>query len=117
MVTLRSYVEGRWVEGSGQQAVLVNPATEEPVAYAGTGGVDFRAALQHARDVGGPALRELTFAQRGQMLRALAKLLHANREALLVPAIENGGNTRSDAKFDVDGAWSTLAAYAFSLFF
>ena len=32
MVTLRSYVQDRWVEGQGALAVLVNPATEELVA-------------------------------------------------------------------------------------
>ncbi len=112
MVTLRSYVGGKWVEGAGPRAVLVNPATEAPLAETSTGGVDFRAALAHAREVGGPALRELTFAQRGKLLHALYEVIHKNREALLVPAIENGGNTRGDAKFDVDGAWGTLAWYA-----
>src|SRR5438309_10759951 len=82
MITLRSYVEGRWVEGQGARTTLVNPATEEPLAEAGTGGLDFHAALQYARDVGGPALRELTFAQRGELLRAVSRLLHANRETL-----------------------------------
>jgi oxepin-CoA hydrolase/3-oxo-5,6-dehydrosuberyl-CoA semialdehyde dehydrogenase len=112
MLVLRSYVGGRWVEGQGARAVLVNPATEEPLAEAGTGGVDFRAALDHARTVGGPALREMTFAQRGKLLSAMYEVLHKNRDALIAPAIANGGNTRSDAKFDIDGAWGTLAYYA-----
>src|SRR5579883_8438 len=113
MVTLRSFVQGRWVEGDhASRAALVNPATEETIALAGSGGVDFAGALAYAREVGGPALRELTFAQRGELLRAIAKLLHANREALIAPEIENAGATRGDAKFDVDGASGTIAAYA-----
>ncbi len=32
MQPLSSYLEGRWIEGTGQPAVLVNPSTEEPVA-------------------------------------------------------------------------------------
>ena len=112
MITLRSYVKGSWVEGQGARSTLVNPATEEPLAEAGTGGVDFRGTLDHARDVGGPALRELTFAQRGELLRAISRLIHKNRDALIEPARDNGGNTRSDAKFDIDGASGTLAAYA-----
>src|SRR5439155_1105683 len=32
---LRSYVQGRWVEGQGTLATLVNPATEEPLARTG----------------------------------------------------------------------------------
>ena len=38
--------------------------------------------------------------------------LAAHRDELLDLAVANGGNTRSDAKFDVDGAIFTLAAYA-----
>ena len=60
--TLRSYVQDRWIEGQGPLSTLVNPATEEPLARTGTGGIDFGAALEHAR-AGGEALREMTFAQ------------------------------------------------------
>ena len=38
--------------------------------------------------------------------------LQAHRDELLDLAVANGGNTRGDAKFDVDGATFTLAAYA-----
>ena len=46
------------------------------------------------------------------MLRAVTDALQAHRNELLDLAVANGGNTRSDAKFDVDGAIFTLAAYA-----
>jgi len=108
---LRSYVQGHWVEGQGALATLVNPATEEPLARTGTGGIDFAAALEHAR-AGSATLREMTFAQRGEVLRAWSQALHANRDGLIGLAIANGGNTRGDAKFDVDGAIATLAHYA-----
>ena len=111
MITLRSYVGGRWIAGDGERARLVNPATEEAIAEAGTGGVDMEAALEHAR-AGGVALREMTYLQRGELLRAMARLIHARRDELIEPAIANGGNTRSDAKFDIDGASGTLAYYA-----
>ena len=61
---------------------------------------------------GGPALRALTFAERGALLQAMCDALQAHRDELLDLAVANGGNTRSDAKFDVDGAAFTLAAYA-----
>jgi oxepin-CoA hydrolase/3-oxo-5,6-dehydrosuberyl-CoA semialdehyde dehydrogenase len=112
MQTLESYVYGEWIAGTGKPATLVNPTTEEPVAQTSTEGIDFAKALAFARAEGGPALRALTFAQRGELLRAMARAIHANREALIDLAIQNGGNTRSDAKFDVDGASGTLAAYA-----
>lgn len=30
MITLRSYVGGRWIEGGGTPQILLNPATEAP---------------------------------------------------------------------------------------
>ena len=112
MTRLRSYLGGRWQEGQGAHETLLNPATEEPLAEAGSGGLDRAAALAHARDTGGPALRALTFAQRGALLEAVGQAVQAAREELIELAVKNGGNTRSDAKFDVDGAAFTLSAYA-----
>src|SRR4051794_35618999 len=112
MKPLRSYVSGKWVDSTGAKTVLVNPATEEPVAEIASGNVDWKAALGYARDIGGAALRKLTFAERGQLLRAASKLVHQHRDELIMLAIQNGGNTRSDAKFDIDGASGTLAAYS-----
>lgn len=113
MKELASWVSGKWVKGSSASAQsLVNPATEEVMATTSTDGVDFGAALSYARDTGGPALRAMTFAQRGEMLRAMSRAIHAKRDELLTLAQGNGGNTRGDAKFDVDGAIGTLAAYA-----
>src|SRR2546426_9724164 len=112
MKTLRSFVGGRWVEGREPFATLVNPATEEPLARTSSAGIDFGAAVEFGRSQGGPALRELTFAQRGALLGSWSKALHAARDELIALSMENGGNTRSDAKFDIDGAIATLAHYA-----
>ena len=42
----------------------------------------------------------------------MSRALHAKRDELIGLAVANGGNTRGDAKFDVDGAIGTLLAYA-----
>ena len=112
MIELGSYVGGKWIKGQGKGAELVNPATEEVLATTSTEGIDFAAALAFARAKGGPALRAMTFVQRGEMLRAMSRAMHGKRDELLSIAQANGGNTRGDAKFDVDGAAGTLAAYA-----
>jgi len=111
MKTIRSYVAGGWAEGAGKAQTLVNPATEEPVAEVAAGPVDWGRVVAHARTRGGEALRALTFGERGQLVKALSKLIHAHRDELIALAIANGGNTRGDAKFDIDGAAGTLAAY------
>jgi 3,4-dehydroadipyl-CoA semialdehyde dehydrogenase len=112
MIALRSHVGGRWVAGEGALQTLLNPATEEPLAQAGSGGIDRAAALEYARRVGGKALRAMTFAERGLMLKGICDAIQAHRDELLDLAVASGGNTRGDAKFDVDGATFTLSAYA-----
>ena len=113
MITLRSYVGGRWIEGGGAPQTLRQPgdrgAARQPRrAKASTSP---RRSITPARS-GGPALRALTFAERGAMLRPMAKAIHAHRDELIDLAVANGGNTRGDAKFDIDGAVGTLSAYA-----
>ena len=103
MQDLESYLAGRWVKGAGPGQTLLNPATEEPLAAASSEGIDLAAALDHARNVGGPALRALSFAERGAVLQGMADALQEARDELIALGIANGGNTRSDAKFDVDG--------------
>lgn len=111
MLTLRSYLSGSWQAGTGSPALLENPATEEALAQTSSHGLDLSAAVDHARRVGGPALSALTFAARGKLLTAASKALYEKRDELIGLAIDNGGNTRGDAKFDIDGAIGTLAAY------
>ncbi len=112
MQTLTSYVQGQWKPGTGSAVTLVNPTSEAALAQCSSGGLDWSGILRHAREVGGPALRALTFAERGVLLKNLSNALHAAREELIELSIQNAGTTRSDAKFDIDGAIGTLAAYA-----
>jgi 3,4-dehydroadipyl-CoA semialdehyde dehydrogenase len=112
MQVLGSFVAGRWLEGGGAAQTLLNPATEAPLATASSEGIDLAAALDFARRSGGPALRALSFAERGALLQGMAEALQDARDELLALNMANGGNTRSDAKFDVDGAIATLLAYA-----
>jgi oxepin-CoA hydrolase/3-oxo-5,6-dehydrosuberyl-CoA semialdehyde dehydrogenase len=112
MQTLRSHLCGRFIDGSDSPQILTNPTTEAPIAEIRGGGYANTEALSYARERGGTALRALSYAQRGELLRALGKAIHGARDALIELAIANGGNTRGDAKFDIDGASGTLAAYA-----
>ncbi len=110
--TLQSYLAGRWQTGGDPTATLINPTTEESLATASSSGLDLAEAVRHARDVGGPALRALTLPERGKIVDAMSQAIHAHREELIELGIANAGNTRSDAKFDIDGATATLSAYA-----
>ncbi|MEL6348554.1 MAG: 3,4-dehydroadipyl-CoA semialdehyde dehydrogenase, partial [Myxococcota bacterium] len=112
MLRLQSYLQDKWVSGAGTPRQLVNPATEAVIAETTTKGLDYAAALAYARDVGGPALRSMTFAERGALLKAMSRALYEKREELLSLSTACNGATRGDSKFDVDGAMGTLSAYA-----
>ncbi len=112
MIRLKSYVLGTWHDGEGDGSPLHNPTTGAQMATTSTAGIDFAKVMAFGRDQGGPALRAMTFAARGAALKTLSKSLYEMREELIAVSIENGGTTRSDAKFDIDGATATLAAYA-----
>jgi oxepin-CoA hydrolase/3-oxo-5,6-dehydrosuberyl-CoA semialdehyde dehydrogenase len=112
MRVLASYLGGAWQPGQGPLVPLVNPTTEEVIAQVHSQGQELGAAYALARGAGRAALAELTFAQRGELLQSLAKAIHGAREELIALAVQNGGNTRGDAKFDLDGASATLAYYA-----
>src|SRR5437764_909664 len=83
MKTLPSYVCGRWHTADSGFVPLLNPSTEEAVAQASSAGVDFGAVLAWARERGGPALRAMTFGERGQLLKEMSKVLRESRDDLL----------------------------------
>ncbi len=112
MITLKSYATGAWTEGSGEPRTLHDPSTGEVLGQVRPGGTDFAACLAHARQQGFPALQQMGFAGRTAALKAIAGLLHERRDELLQLSAQNGGNTRGDGKFDIDGATGTLAYYA-----
>lgn len=109
---LNSFLAGRWQDGVGDGTLLRDPVTGETLASASGDGLDLGAALDHARRVGGAALRALTFAERGALLAAVAGVLVANRERYADIALRNSGNTAADAAVDIDGGIGTLKYYA-----
>lgn len=112
MKDLRSWVTGSWHEAKHGFVSLVNPSTEAPLARVSSAGIDFRRVLEHARQVGGPGLRAMSFAQRAELLKAMSTSLRGHREELLDLSLQNNGTTVSDGAFDIDGATGTLAYYA-----
>ncbi len=109
---LANYVAGKWIEGQGGGVALIDPVTGEELARATSDGIDFAAALDYARTKAGPALRALTYAERGGLLRAIADVLTAKRDEYFDIALRNSGNTKVDAAIDIDGGIGTLKYYA-----
>ena len=69
---LKNYAEGKWVRGANEGETLYNAITGNAIYNASSEGLDFGAMMHYARKIGGPALRKLTFQERGRMLKALA---------------------------------------------
>ncbi|MGH8264110.1 MAG: 3,4-dehydroadipyl-CoA semialdehyde dehydrogenase, partial [Steroidobacteraceae bacterium] len=108
---LENYVTGRWIAGRGELAKLRDATTGEVIAETSSGGLDFRAILEHARQVGGPALRRLTFHERAAQLKALARYLGGRKEELYTLSYATGA-TRSDSWIDIEGGIGTVFVFA-----
>src|ERR1700742_5288762 len=110
MAVVRSYIAGRWFAPDSGTPVY-DAVTGETVAEVSSAGVDFGAALAYGREVGGPALRALTFHERAELAKAAGQLLREHR-AELFQLSHRTGATLYDSKFDIDGGIGVLLGYA-----
>jgi 3,4-dehydroadipyl-CoA semialdehyde dehydrogenase len=109
---LANFVQGKWIEGTGAGEPLVDPVTGDELARISSAGIDGESALTFAREQGSPALRQLTYAQRAELLAKMGEVLTANRDEYFRISLLNSGTTQADASFDVDGALYTMKYYA-----
>ncbi len=108
---LKNYALGKWVEGEGDGQALYNSVTGDVVAEASSAGLDFGEMMDYARKVGGPALRKMTFHERGRMLKALALFLLKQKEKYYELSYATGA-TRMDSWVDIEGGIGNLFANA-----
>jgi oxepin-CoA hydrolase/3-oxo-5,6-dehydrosuberyl-CoA semialdehyde dehydrogenase len=108
---IASYVAGAWYTAPDAGTVLADAATGDPVARISSTGLDARAAVDHARNVGGPALKAMTFQTRAAALKVLATYLDSNKAAYHELSLATGA-TRRDGSGDIDGGIGTLFAYS-----
>jgi len=108
---LKNYAEGKWVNGKTEGDALFNAITGDAIYTASSEGLDFGAMMNYARKVGGPALRKLTFHDRGRMLKALAMYLLERKEYFYKISTYTGA-TRADSWVDIEGGIGNLFAYA-----
>jgi oxepin-CoA hydrolase/3-oxo-5,6-dehydrosuberyl-CoA semialdehyde dehydrogenase len=111
MNKLGNYVMGQWIEGDGEGQPLYDAVTGQEVFRASTKGLDFAGTLGYARTRGNPALRKMTFLERGRMLRALALHLRNHLETFYQTSYLTGA-TRTDSWIDIEGGIGNLFSYA-----
>lgn len=108
---LQHYAQGAWLEGRGEGETLYHAITGEPIFSHTVDGLDFKEILQYGRHTGGPALRKMTFQERGLMLKALALHLLQVKEKFYELSKATGA-TRTDSWIDIEGGIGNLFAYA-----
>ncbi len=108
---LLNYVADGWYEATTGLGDVASAVTGRTVAQIGSEGIDFAAMAAHARRVGGPALRAMTFHERARMLKALAEAIMARKEELYALSAHTGA-TRTDGWVDIEGGAGTLFAYS-----
>jgi oxepin-CoA hydrolase/3-oxo-5,6-dehydrosuberyl-CoA semialdehyde dehydrogenase len=111
MNKLENYISGHWIKGDGEGQPLYNAVTGEAIASATSRGLDFKSMTDYARKVGNPALRKMTFHQRGNMLKALALHLRNHLDKFYKISYQTGA-TKADSWVDIEGGIGNLFANA-----
>ncbi|MFZ7091075.1 phenylacetic acid degradation bifunctional protein PaaZ [Primorskyibacter sp. 2E233] len=108
---VQSFVAGNWIAPGDGARQIASAIDGRVIAQAGNAALDMQDILDHARGVGGPALRALTFHDRARMLKALALELNKHKDALYELSFQTGA-TRADHGFDIDGGIGTMFVFA-----
>ena len=111
MVTLENYILGKWITGDGDGQALYNAVSGDTIARATTKGLDFNSILTYAREKGNPALRKMSFHERGLLLKALALHLREHLDEFYTISYQTGA-TKADSWVDIEGGIGNLFSYA-----
>ncbi len=111
MNKLGNYVHGEWVVGADDGQPVYNAVNGEVIHHASTAGLDFAKILDYGRRTGGPALRKMTFQERGLMLKKLALHLTRKKEEFYKISYQTGA-TKIDSWIDIEGGFGNLFANA-----
>ena len=107
MKNYNNYALGKWIKGDGEGTPLFNAITGDQLGTASSKGLDFSQMMDYARNIGGPALRKMTFQQRGLMLKKLALYLHSIKK-IFYPISYQTGATKIDSWIDIEGGIGNL---------
>lgn len=104
---VKSYVEGKWFESSGDETPIFNAVSGEQIGETSSNGLQYKDILEYARNVGGPNLRTLTIHERALQLKKLALHLFSLKEKFYDLSYKTGA-TRADSWIDIEGGIGTV---------
>ncbi|MCB9285222.1 MAG: phenylacetic acid degradation bifunctional protein PaaZ [Lewinellaceae bacterium] len=108
---LKNYILGHWTEPTGGDIPQYHAVTGEVISVCGSEGIDYAEVMDYGRRTGGPALRKMTFQERGLMLKSLALFLNGIKDKYY-PVSYQTGATKTDSWFDIDGGIGNLFSYS-----
>ena len=111
MKKIQNYVMGQWVDGEGEELIAQDAITGEDIGIVSSAGLDYAGILEYGREKGGPALRKMTFQERGLMLKALALHLVDIKNQFYETSFRTGA-TKIDSWVDIEGGFGNLFANA-----
>ncbi|WP_415921514.1 phenylacetic acid degradation bifunctional protein PaaZ [Tateyamaria sp. SN6-1] len=111
ILDIKSFAAGQWITSDNTARDICSAVTGDVIARAGNRDLDVQAMLDHARTIGGPNLRAMTFHQRAKMLKALAQHLGQHKDRLYDISFATGA-TQKDHLIDIDGGIGTMFVFA-----
>ncbi len=111
MNKIQNYILGNWTSGTGEGVPLIDSVTGDIIGNASTGGLDFGEILHYGRTKGSEKLRNMTFQERGNMIKSLAMYLTKRKEQFYEISYRTGA-TRVDSWIDIEGGFGNLFANA-----
>ena len=111
MKQYQNYIQGKWVSGEGSETKLYNAINGDVIGDVSSAGIDYKSVLEYGRTTGGPALRKMTFQERGRMLKALAFFLLEKKDSYYEVSSWSGA-TKIDSWIDIEGGIGNLFANA-----
>ncbi|PQB05029.1 phenylacetic acid degradation bifunctional protein PaaZ [Aureitalea marina] len=110
MSKTQHYVQGQWLDGSGDGTPILDSVTGEHFTNVTVQGLDVPAILQYGREHG-RTLRRMTFQERGNAIKKLALYLNKRKEQFYELSYRTGA-TKLDSWIDIEGGFGNLFANA-----
>lgn len=111
MRKIQHYVTGQWIEGKEEGVPVYDAISGEAFTSVAIEGLNIPEILNYGRTKGGEVLRNMTFQERGNMLKKLALHLTKRKEAFYELSYRTGA-TRVDSWIDIEGGFGNLFANA-----
>ena len=111
MQRYKSYAQGQWFDGEGNETNLYNAITGEKIGETSSVGLDYKGMIDYGVKNGGYALRKMTFQERGRMIKALALHLMTKKDYYYEVSSWTGA-TKVDSWIDIEGGIGNLFANA-----